>query len=162
MPFLTEEIWQHITERSADEALIIAKYPEIKSYDEQLISDFEFATEVIAGIRTIRKNKNISFRETIDLKILNNENASKSFDSVIEKLGNVASLEYVNEQVSGALSYRVNSNEYFIPISGSVNVEEEIKKLEEELKYLQGFLRSVQGKLSNDKFVSGAPEQVIT
>ena len=126
-----------------------------------MIADFDFASEVIAGIRTIRKDKNISFKETIDLKVLNNENASKTFDRVIEKLGNVASLEYVNEQVSGALSYRVNSNEYFIPISGSVNIEEEVKKLEEELTYLQGFLRSVQGKLSNEKFVSGAPEQVI-
>src|SRR5690606_23736263 len=144
-----------------DDALIVSTWPEIKSFDQQLIADFDFASEVISGIRTIRKNKNISFRETIDLKILNNENASKSFDSVIEKLGNVASLEYVNEQVSGALSYRVKSNEYFIPVSGSVNIEEEIKKLEEELKYLQGFLRSVQGKLSNEKFVNGAPEQVI-
>ena len=133
----------------------------MKSFDEKLITDFEFATEVIAGIRTIRKDKNISFKETIDLKVLNKENASTTFDSVIVKLGNIANLEYVTEQVSGALSYRVNSNEYFIPISGSVNVEEEITKLEEELKYLKGFLKSVQGKLSNEKFVSGAPEQVI-
>ena len=161
MPFLTEEIWQHIAERSTDEALIIAKYPELKPFNEQLIADFDFATEVIAGIRTIRKDKNISFKETIDLKVLNKENTSTIFDAVITKLGNVANLEYVAEQVSGALSYRVKSNEYFIPISGSVNVEEEIKKLEEELKYLQGFLRSVQGKLSNEKFVNGAPEQVI-
>src|SRR5690554_4258055 len=78
MPFLTEEIWQHIAERSVDEALIIAKYPEIKSYDEQLITDFDFTTEVIAGIRTIRKNKNIPFKEPINLKILNNENTSRS------------------------------------------------------------------------------------
>src|SRR5690606_24838373 len=146
MPFLTEEIWQHIAERSTEDALIVSTWPEIKSFDQQLIADFDFASEVIAGIRTIRKDKNISFKEAIDLKVLNNENASKTFDAVIEKLGNVASLAYVNEQVSGALSYRVNSNEYFIPISGSVNIEEEVKKLEEELKYLQGFLRSVQGK----------------
>lgn len=161
MPFLTEEIWQHIAERSVDEALIIAKYPEIKSYDEQLITDFDFTTEVIAGIRTIRKNKNIPFKEPINLKILNNENTSAFYDAVIKKLGNIDNLDYVTEQISGALSYRVKSNEYFIPISGSVNVEEEIKKLEEELKYLQGFLRSVQAKLSNEKFVNGAPDQVI-
>ena len=161
MPFLTEEIWQHITERSTEEALIISTWPEIKSFDEQLIADFEYATEVISGIRTIRKDKNISFKETIDLKVLNKDNKPTTFDAVITKLGNVANLEYVTEQVSGALSYRVNSNEYFIPISGSVNVEEEIKKLEEELKYFKGFLKSVQGKLSNEKFVNGAPEQVI-
>lgn len=161
MPFLTEEIWQHISERSTDEALIIAKWPEITPYNEQLIADFEYAAEVISGIRTIRKEKNISFKETIDLKVLNKDNKAATFDEVIIKLGNIRELLYVNEQVMGALSYRVNANEYFIPISGAVNVEDEIKKLTEELKYLQGFLRSVQNKLSNEKFVNGAPEQVI-
>src|SRR5690606_29059191 len=161
MPFLTEEIWQHITERSTEDALIIAKYPELTSYNEELIADFDYAAEVISGIRTIRKDKNISFKETVNLKVLNKDNKPTTFDAVIIKLGNIADLEYVSEQVSGALSYRVNSNEYFIPISGSVNVEEEITKLEEELKYLKGFLKSVQGKLSNEKFVNGAPEQVI-
>ncbi len=161
MPFLTEEIWQHIAERTPEEALIVSKYPEIETFDEKLISEFDFTAEVIAGIRTIRKNKNISYKEQIDLKVMNNENVSSSFDAVIKKLGNLNDLEYVNSQVPGALSYRVKSNEYFIPITGAVDVEEEIKKLEEELKYLQGFLRSVQSKLSNEKFVNGAPEQVI-
>ena len=161
MPFLTEEIWQHITERTSEEALIISSWPQLTAYDEKLITDFEFATEVIAGIRTIRKDKNISFKETIDLKVLNQQNASLAFDAVISKLGNVVTIDYVKEQVSGALSYRVKSNEYFIPVSGSVDIEAEIKKMEEELKYLQGFLKSVQAKLSNEKFVSGAPEQVI-
>ena len=161
MPFLTEEIWQHIAERSTEEALIVSAWPEMTSFDEQLIVDFDYAAEVISGIRTIRKDKNISFKETIDLKVLNKDNKPTTFDAVITKLGNIANLEYVTEQVSGALSYRVNSNEYFIPISGSVNVEEEITKLEEELKYLKGFLKSVQGKLSNEKFVNGAPEQVL-
>ncbi len=161
MPFMSEEIWQHIKDRSAEEALVVAAWPEMKAYDENLIKSFDFATEVIAGIRTIRKDKNISFKETIDLKVINNEKSSVYFDSIISKLGNVVTIEYVTEQVSGALSYRVNSNEYFIPVTGSVNVEEEIAKLEEELNYLKGFLRSVQGKLSNEKFVNGAPAQVI-
>ncbi|MDH6599433.1 valyl-tRNA synthetase [Myroides gitamensis] len=161
MPFLTEEIWQHINARTADQALVISSWPETKAFDENVIKEFEFTMEVIAGIRTIRKDKNISFKDTIDLKIINNEKISTYFDSVISKLGNVTSMEYVNDQVSGALSYRVKSNEYFIPMEGNVNVEEEITKLEEELKYLKGFLKSVQGKLSNEKFVSGAPEQVV-
>ncbi|MCC9041472.1 valine--tRNA ligase [Myroides sp. M-43] len=161
MPFLSEEIWQHINERTAEEALVVSSWPEMTSFDENLIKEFELATEVIAGIRTIRKDKNISFKETIDLKVINNDKVSIYFDSIISKLGNIVSIEYVTEQVSGALSYRVNSNEYFIPVTGSVNVEEEIAKLEEELKYLKGFLKSVQGKLSNEKFVSGAPAQVI-
>lgn len=161
MPFLTEEIWQHIAERTPEEALIVASWPEMKSFDEKLITDFDFATEVISGIRTIRKDKNIPFKETIELKVVNNEKASTHFDSVIMKLGNVVDLVYVAEKVNGALSYRVKSNEYFIPVGGNVDLDAEIAKLEEELKYTQGFLRSVQGKLSNEKFVSGAPEQVI-
>ncbi len=161
MPFLTEEIWQYIAERTPDEALIVASWPEMKAFDEKIISDFELATEVISGIRTIRKDKNIPFKETIELKVVNNEKSSTYFDSVIMKLGNIVDLQYVEEKVNGALSYRVKSNEYFIPVGGNVDVAAEIAKLTEELNYTKGFLRSVQGKLSNEKFVSGAPEQVI-
>lgn len=161
MPFLTEEIWQYIAGRTPEEALIIAEWPKIKSYDEKIITDFDFASEVIAGIRTIRKDKNIAFKEAIDLKVVNAENAATSFDSVIKKLGNISSLEYVADKVGGALTFRVKSNEYFIPVSGSVNIEEEIAKLTEELNYTKGFLKSVQAKLSNEKFVGSAPEKVV-
>jgi valyl-tRNA synthetase len=161
MPFLTEEIWQYIADRTPEQALIVAQWPEMKSYDEKLIADFDFATEVISGIRTIRKDKNIPFRDLIELKVVNNENASAFFDSIISKLGNVSLLEYVTEKVDGALSYRVKSNEYFIPITGNIDIDAEIAKLTEELNYTKGFLKSVQGKLSNEKFVAGAPEQVI-
>jgi valyl-tRNA synthetase len=161
MPFLTEEIWQHIAERSPEEALIIAQWPEIKTADEKLIADFDFAAEVISGIRTIRKEKNIAFKDSISLKVINNENIGKDFDSVICKLGNVDGLEYVSEKVNGALTYRVKSNEYFVPVAGAVNVEEEIAKLKQELEYHKGFLKSVQAKLLNEKFVSGAPEKVV-
>ncbi|MBP9792786.1 MAG: valine--tRNA ligase [Flavobacterium sp.] len=161
MPFLTEEIWQYIAERTPEEALIVSHWPEMKPFDQKLISDFEWATEVISGIRTIRKDKNISFKETIDLRVVNNENAATYFDTVIMKLGNVSDLAYVSEKINGALSYRVKSNEYFIPISGNIDIAAEIAKLTEELNYTKGFLKSVQGKLSNEKFVNGAPEQVL-
>lgn len=161
MPFLTEEIWHHISERTPEEALIVSKWPEAKNYNEQIITDFDFATEVISGIRTIRKDKNISFKDTIDLKVINHENSTTHFDTVILKLGNVVSLEYITEAIDGALTFRAKSNEYFIPVSGSIDVAAEIAKLTEELKYTQGFLRSVQGKLSNEKFVAGAPAAVI-
>lgn len=161
MPFLTEEIWQHITERTPEQALIVSEWPKAKAFDVKLITDFDFATEVISGIRTIRKDKNIPFKDAMELKVVNNEKASTYFDSVIQKLGNVTTLEYVLDKVDGALSYRVKSNEYFIPITGNIDVEAEIAKLNEELNYTKGFLRSVQGKLSNEKFVAGAPEQVI-
>ncbi|AWH86704.1 valine--tRNA ligase [Flavobacterium album] len=161
MPFLTEEIWQYIADRKPEEALIISKWPIMKQADERLIAGFETATEVISGIRTIRKDKNIPFRDSIDLKVLNNENLSAEFDSIIMKLGNVANLEYTAEKVNGALTFRAGSNEYFIPVTGAVNVEEEITKLTEELNYNKGFLKSVQAKLSNEKFVGSAPEKVV-
>jgi len=126
-----------------------------------VLKDFEIASEVISGIRTVRKEKNISFKETINLSVINNLNASTSFDSVIKKMGNIAELNYISEKIDGALTYRVKSNEYFIPMEGAINVTEEIAKLKEELKYTEGFLRSVQGKLKNERFVNNAPEKVI-
>ncbi|WP_291128492.1 valine--tRNA ligase [Flavobacterium sp. UBA7682] len=161
MPFLTEEIWQYIAERTPEQALIIAEYPKVTSFDSTLIADFDFAAEVIAGVRTIRKEKNIAMKDAVDLKVVNNEKASTYFDSVITKLGNITSLEYITDKIDGALTYRVKSNEYFIPVSGNIDITAEIAKLTEELKYTQGFLRSVQGKLANEKFVAGAPPQVI-
>ncbi len=162
VPFISEEIWQQITNRTEEEALIIASWPASKSIDKDLIKDFEIAADVVSGIRTIRKEKNISFKETIAMSVLNSEKLDLTFDSVISKLGNLESLNYVEEKVEGALSFRVRSNEYFIPISGAINVEDEIKKLTEELTYTEGFLKSVQKKLQNERFVNNAPEQVIT
>ena len=162
MPFLTEELWHQIAERSKEDALIVNSYPEIATIDTSILKDFEVTSEVISGVRTIRKEKNISFKDAIELSVLNNENTATRFDCVIEKMCNISALSYVTEKVTGALSFRVKSNEYFIPMSGAINVEEEIKKLSEELVYTQGFLKSVQKKLSNERFVSNAPEQVIT
>lgn len=161
MPFVSEEIWQEIAGRTPEEALIVAKWPELKEYDEKLITEFGFASEVIAGIRKIRKEKNISFKNEITLKVLDNEKISKTFNSVISKMGNITAFDYVDSQVDGALSFRVKSNEYFIPITGAVDIEAEKKKLAEELSYTEGFLKSVDKKLSNERFVNNAPEQVV-
>ncbi len=162
MPFISEEIWQYISDRTPDEALIIAEWPELGKIDEDLITKFNFATEVVSGIRTIRKQKNISFRDTIDLLVLNNEGQPNDFDSVIKKLGNVNTLDYTAEKIAGALTFRVKSNEYFIPAADTINLDEEIKKIKEELNYTEGFLKSVQKKLSNERFVQNAPEQVVS
>jgi len=162
MPFLSEEIWQTITERTPEEALIVAEYPKAIDVNKDLIDGFKVASEVISGIRTIRKDKNISFKDQIEFSVLNNDKISDDFDAVIEKLGNLSTLNYVTEKVDGALSFRVKSNEYFIPMVGAIDVEAEKEKLEEELKYNEGFLKSVQKKLSNERFVNNAPEKVIT
>ena len=161
MPFLTEEIWQYIADRTPEEALIIAKYPVIKDFDSNIIADFEFATGVVSGIRTIRKDKNISFKDAVELFVVDNENSTKEFDAVIQKLTNTETINYVSEKVEGA-SFRVKSNEYFVPISiENIDVEAEIKKLETELKRAEGFLFGINKKLSNERFVSNAPEKVL-
>ncbi|MEY2692939.1 MAG: Valine--tRNA ligase [Bacteroidota bacterium] len=161
MPFITEEIWHLIQVRSAEEALIISTWPEQKPFDSAILSQFETVIEVISGIRTIRKEKNLPFKDAIELKVINHDSFTSYFDAVVTKLGNISQMEYVTEKVNGALSFRVKSNEYFIPITGSINIEEEVAKLQEELTYTLGFLSSVQKKLANERFVAGAPEAVL-
>jgi len=161
MPFLSEEIWQYIAPRTKEEALIIAKYPAQKEFDEQIINDFNFTSDIISGVRTIRKDKNISFKDPINLFVVAQEQSSKRFDMVIQKLTNIEEINYVSEKVEGA-SFRVKSNEYFVPISiENIDIEAEIKKLDAELKRAEGFLFGIKKKLSNERFVSNAPEQVI-
>jgi valyl-tRNA synthetase len=150
-----------LEERTPEQALIVASWPELKPYDSEMLEGFEFASDVVSGIRTIRKEKNIAFKNTIEFLILNNESQTKDFDAIISKLGNISNLSYTTETVENALSFRVKSNEYFIPANDTIDVAAEILKLEEELKYTEGFLKSVQKKLSNERFVAGAPEQVV-
>ena len=162
MPFLTEEIWQFIAKRSPEEALIVAKYPVQKEFDSKIIVDFDFASDVISGVRTIRKDKNIPFKEGIELFVVQNENSNVKFNAIVQKLTNSITFNTVSNKVEGA-SFRVKSNEYFVPISTeNIDVEAEIKKLEAELKRAEGFLFGIRKKLSNERFVSNAPEQVIT
>ncbi len=161
MPFLTEEVWQHITDRTPEEALVVAEWPKEGAVDNNLITGFDFTTEVVSGVRTVRKEKNIPMKEALEVAVLNEEGFSKDWDPVICKLTNVSTISYVDEAVDGALTFRVKSNEYFIPVGGVIDVEAEIKKLQEELNYTKGFLKSVQKKLSNERFVNNAPEQVI-
>lgn len=161
MPFLTEEVWQHIEDRTPEQALVVAQWPKQQKVDDTIIANFDFAAEVVSGVRTIRKEKNIPMKEALELSVLNAENVSKEWDVVIAKLTNVSSINYTDAAVDGALSFRVKSNEYFIPMVGAIDIEAEIKKIEEELKYTKGFLISVQKKLSNERFVNNAPEKVI-
>ena len=161
MPFISEEIWSLISERSSEERLIVASWPIETDIDAKILADEKFAAEVISGIRTIRKEKNIPNKDQIELFVKRNETIDQSFDSVITKLGNLSVLNYVDKKVDGALSFRVKSNEYYVPLSGSINIEEEIATLTQELEYTKGFLNSVMKKLNNERFVNNAPEQVI-
>lgn len=161
IPFATEEIWHLFADRTPEEALIISTWPETRPVDQELIHNFKYMSEVVTAIRSIRKQHSISFRDALSLTVINHENTSKDFDSVLMKTVNLDAIIYADTKLEDALTFRVKSNEYFIPRDGAVDKEEELKKLKDELKYQTGFLRSVQGKLSNERFVSNAPEQVV-
>jgi valyl-tRNA synthetase len=161
MPFLTEEVWQCMADRTPEEALVISSWPQPKVYDPSILESFSFTAEVVSGIRTVRKEKNIALKETLDLQQIRMQEVSTSWDAVIRKLGNVGTIENAKEAPEGALSFRVKSNEYFIPVSGAVDVEAEIGKIREELEYTRGFLKSVEKKLTNERFVNNAPEAVV-
>ncbi len=160
-PFITEEIWQTISDRKVEDALCINTWPAGGDVDAALLSDFVLVQDVISGIRTVRKEKQIAFKNEIELKTINNENLDTVYNPLIQKMGNVSSVEVITEQLPGAASYRVKSNEYFIPLDGNIDVAAELVKLEGELKRAKGFLIGVQKKLGNERFVSSAPEQVV-
>ena len=161
MPFLSEEIWQRIRSRKPEQALIIARWPEKGEADPALLSGFKFTEAVITGIRNLRKQKQISPREPLDLHVIDKEKFPRAWYPVVDKLGYLSGIQAIEHKMDGALSFRVKSNEYFIPIEGHVDVSAEIEKIKEELAYTQGFLQSVEKKLSNERFVNNAPEKVV-
>ena len=161
MPFLTEEIWHFIAPRTKEEALTVSEWPKPKTVDPKLVETFALAQEVIVGIRNFRKEKNLSFKEEIQLFVTKSK-APLSYEASIAKLGGIGSVVYDSppEDSSGG-SFRVGTFEFFIPTKTSEDPEAERQKLNEELKYMKGFLASVEKKLANEKFVANAPEQVI-
>ena len=161
MPFISEEIWQNIRKRSVDNALIVSDWPKVENVDISIIKDFDFTSQVISSIRTIRKEKSISFKNSIELHVLNNENMNTNLDSLIIKLCNISKLVYTKNEVENSISFRVKSNNYYVPVNNNINIDEEIIKLKTELSYTEGFLNSVRKKLSNTRFVENAPEKVI-
>ena len=162
MPFITEEIWQLLDERKEGESIMVSQLPANTSYDTGLLAAFEDVKEAVSGIRKIRKDKNIAFKDAIDFSVQKGDKGFDSkFNSILIKLGNLTELTIVEEEVKGAASFRVKSTSFYIPLDGFIDVEEELKKLEEELKYAKGFLNSVMKKLSNERFVNNAPEAVV-
>ncbi|MGK0384290.1 MAG: valyl-tRNA synthetase [Bacteroidia bacterium] len=158
-PFITEEIWDNMGERTAEERMIIAPWPEVESVNEKLLSGFESAEKAIIEIRKIRNEKQIAPKEKLNLLIKGNWNTE--FNPVIQKLANLESIESATEAPVSAAGFVVKGVEFFVPLEGLVDEGEEKEKLEKELEYTKGFLNSVTKKLSNERFVSGAPEQVV-
>ena len=160
MPFITEELWQHLYDRKEGESLMVQELNISTTCDESIIKNFEAVKEVIGGIRTIRLQKNIAQKETLSLQVVG-ENPVVAFNSVIAKLCNLTNVESVENKAEGSASFMVGTTEYAVPLGNLINVEEELKKLEADLAYNEGFLQSVLKKLSNEKFVSKAPAAVI-
>lgn len=161
MPFLTEEVWHILRDREEGDDIIINNMPTFNSFDEKTIKEFEIASEVINQIRKLRKEKNIPQKEKLQLYFSTKGLHQGEFAPVIVKLGNIETFEQIDEKPEAAISFMVDAQEYFVPLSGNVDVEAEIAKLEEDLKYQKGFLKSVEKKLSNERFVNNAPEKVV-
>ena len=162
MPFLTEEIWQLLADRTDEDSIMVSVMHKPDSYDANLLAKFEQVKEVIVAVRNIRKQKNIAFKEVLEMNYKAKEdNYDTSFDCVVAKMCNLKEITVANGEMTGAMSFIVNAVEYFIPLGDLVDVEEELKKMEEELKYTKGFLISVQKKMSNERFVNNAPAKVI-
>ena len=159
MPFITEELWQHLYDRKEGESIMTARMPEPQPVDMEIINRFETTKLVVAGIRTIRLQKGISNKEQLTLQIIGAHDHSN--DCILTKMTNLATIETIEEKDPAAASFRVHATEYAIPMSNAIDVEAELKKLEAELKYAQGFLKTVKGKLGNERFVQNAPEAVV-
>ena len=161
MPFLTEEVWHALAERKDEECIVVNSWPNSTAVNENILTDFEQATEIITELRTFRKKQNLAQKISLNLSVKQNSAWNNDFDILVSKLCNIETLNYVDEKLEGAYTFIVKSNEYFIPLEGTIDVEAERKKLEEELKYTKGFLIGVSKKLSNERFVSSAPEKVV-
>jgi valyl-tRNA synthetase len=160
MPFISEEVWHSIEERSETDCAIISSWPVADSYDKAAISNFEMAQSIITEIRSIRASKNLSPRDELVLMQNGEKGAYSQFEAIIAKLANV-SLQYGNQPTGPAASFILGTTEFAIPLEGLVDSAQEKEKLEEELKYQRGFLNSVSKKLANERFVSNAPEAVV-
>jgi len=159
MPFITEELWQNIAERQEGESIMLTRQPQVAAFDTSILTEFEVTKAIVSAIRTIRLERNIPNKETLELQILGEHDAA--YDAVLLKMANLTSVTASAEKPAGAVSFMVGTTEYAVPMGSLINVEEEIAKMQTEIVYLQGFLKSVTGKLSNERFVANAKPEVV-
>ena len=160
MPFITEELWQHLAERKEGESIMYASLPVAGQFDEHLLSDMDVAKEIIAGVRTVRLQKNLPNKETLPLQVVGGK-ASVPCVSVVKKMANLSDISESDTKDATSVSFLVGTVEYAVPLGGNIDIDAELKKLESELAYNEGFLQSVLKKLGNEKFVNNAPAKVI-
>jgi valyl-tRNA synthetase len=162
MPFITEEIWHLIKERKEKDCIIVAEWPKVYNPNEQIIKHFDVVMEVITNIRNLRKQKNISPKEKLQVfEKVNQGEIIKTYDDIIVKLCNLSSFEYVNTKVENAFSFVLKHAEFFVPLSQNIDVHAERERLAKDLDYNKGFLKSVQAKLANEKFVANAKPELL-
>jgi valyl-tRNA synthetase len=162
MPFITEEIWQLLVKRNNGESIMISRMPESKKFNRDHIESFEAVKETISAVRTVRKEKNIPYKEKLMLLIRSEKDSYDiSMISVIRKLCNLSDISFVSEKQPETVSFMVRTTEYFIPLSGSIDIGAEIERLQTDLKYQRGFLSNVMKKLENERFVQNAPPDVL-
>ena len=162
MPFISEEIWHLLKERNPGDSIMISQWPKPILGHEEICEKFELIKEVITGIRAIRKAKEIANKEQLQLFIAPGEKGYiPEYDSIVFKMANLSQLQITTNEVAGAMSFRVNTTAYYLPLGDVVNLQEEILKIEEELKYTLGFLEAVMKKTGNERFMSSAPAQVV-
>ena len=162
MPFITEEIWHLIAERAEKDCIIVAKWPNTKTQNVEILNHFEIVMEVITNIRNIRKQKNLSPKEKLQLfEKVNQGDIVKTYDTIIIKLCNLSSFEYVTTKVDGAISFLLKHAEFYVPLLQNIDVDAEKERLQKDLEYNIGFLKSVQTKLANEKFVANAKPEMV-
>ena len=162
MPFVTEEIWQDLKSEGEVSSIVIARMPEAeRKADEKILGRFALAEEVITAIRNVRREKNIAQKEALTLNYISDDNYPAEYEDVIVKMGNIKAINVVTEKDATAAAFIVKTTQYFVPMEGKIDKEAELKKLNDDLAYYEGFLASVMKKLSNERFVSSAPEKVV-
>lgn len=162
MPFITEELWQHLTERKAGESIMVSPQTIAAPAegDDAILANVEIVKNVVAGVRAIRNTKNISPRETLDLQVIGTDPVP-AYDCIIVKMANVGGVTATENKGEGVSSFMVGTTEYAVPLGGLIDVEAELAKAEAELKHLEGFLNGVKKKLQNERFVNNAPAAVV-
>ncbi len=160
MPFISEELWQHITERKEGESLMVSPMQPVGKVDENLLKQVEAVKEVISGVRAIRVQKNIAQKEQLTLQVVG-ENPVANFNALLNKMCNLSNIEIVDNKAEGASSFMVGTTEFAVPLGNLIDAEAEIARMEKELKAKEGFLKGVLAKLNNERFVANAPEAVV-
>lgn len=162
MPFITEELWHELADRTEEDCICVAEYPTVGQANESILKDAEIAFEVVAQVRNIKNSKQLPPKKLVDLHIKTEQRGVyEKFAGLIQKLAHVENISFVSEKTEGAASFVLKGDEFYVPLEGMVDVDAEREKLQKELEYTQGFLKSVEAKLSNERFVNNAKPEIV-